>query len=1343
MAMMRTGFSLAVRLFNKKFLVMPVNTIFPEFVPDQLLTSDNLNEMFDYLDEQGRMTRSNLIGIGIVCGLQIKTPTAKNSITITKGVGVTSEGYLVQFGQDMVYNAYKSFNAVKEEYYTKFVNTSPNPKTQKFTLLELKPDITDGGTELSAIPGTLDQYIVLLFVELLKEQNKNCDPNSCDDKGIKTTVTIRPLLISKNELTLNTLIGSTGNPLSFSPFYALPEIRMPRYDVTNTSPVQSEDLLKAYTNVLSDTFLEKVESALKLAYDKFSSFLNTTGTNPFTGWKSSFAFLRNLTTKPQLLYLQYHYDLISDLLQAYDEFRKLGNAILSTCCPDPALFPRHLLLGEAVPIANMISSYRHYFIYSPLFEKKNLILEMRFLFSKMELMKNNVFVPPFVSMTDTPHGIRITPSVVSDVPLSNKSIPYYYKPVQLYPSWSFDKTLRGKANQNLSYHAPEMNGDDEFVNTPLKYDLEPFNFLRIEGHIGMQYPNVLKTINSLKTFFRLPIDVIALSTGDADLKNIAYSAVSCNIRDIQTSYEIIRREWEAIIGKMIEYLHDNQEAARSLLSDASVGSDVLGDYLILLNRAKTFMVTELQEFISKYDDFLVPVYEEVEKQSQQLRTALMDVINNEELDKERMTLAEDLVDHFDEVVLSCKKGGFRSIFQQFNSRLNEIYSNMFFSRFVEKNPGIQHKAGVMIGGTFIIVYHKKPPSTDLKGPFTINGVARTASGAPVSFGVAQVINSTTNTTVLLNITGAFTLSVNSLPAVVRVINTGVFPFKTGELLVSAPPTTAITVQVPSAPVAIVEPTNVFNSLQEGEVIADFYLPYICSSNCTPIQFVINEIANQGPTANAGPDQEFALPKNSAQLDGSASKDPENRSLKFSWVLVSGQTGVVFSDAAAMQPMVTGLTQPSDYIFELTVTDEQNASHTDQVIVKLMPEPNKAPTANTEGVIAITLPNDTITLRATANDPENKLMNFAWTKQSGPASFTFSNAAGQISNGETKETTVSNLVAGLYVFRITVTDDHNATGFAEVRVTVNPADNKKPIAVAGGPVDVQLPNSFVQLDGRASTDPEGKPISFLWEAIGNALPIFNPTSPQAIVHSIQTENDYSIRLTVADDIGQTGTDNCLIKARGKQRTACLSLGNIEEKFQKFTDGSSAAFLEFLVVYQTLGDEIRPFFEKLRNDGVTAKTVPEQLRIFAVADISVTDGGQVRKVDTITALTIWIGSLFEIYRDPAADNTLRFAMDLYNILVSLAMYISCIQRENVDAQKINTVGFFKLVHEQLASLPDNFIEKLGNAEILLLFTLKAAVEDEIFVIETRGEQVFKAPYYNTLKQIREDMNRLLGI
>ena len=51
--------------------MIPSKLLYPDFVPDQLLTSEDLNSLFGYLDEQGRLTRTNLIGVGIVCGLEI------------------------------------------------------------------------------------------------------------------------------------------------------------------------------------------------------------------------------------------------------------------------------------------------------------------------------------------------------------------------------------------------------------------------------------------------------------------------------------------------------------------------------------------------------------------------------------------------------------------------------------------------------------------------------------------------------------------------------------------------------------------------------------------------------------------------------------------------------------------------------------------------------------------------------------------------------------------------------------------------------------------------------------------------------------------------------------------------------------------------------------------------------------------------------------------------------------------------------------------------------------------------------------------------------------------------
>jgi len=57
-------------------------TIYPEFVADQILSSEHLNRLFGYLEEQERLTRANLIGIGIVCGLEVKINTAGSALVI-------------------------------------------------------------------------------------------------------------------------------------------------------------------------------------------------------------------------------------------------------------------------------------------------------------------------------------------------------------------------------------------------------------------------------------------------------------------------------------------------------------------------------------------------------------------------------------------------------------------------------------------------------------------------------------------------------------------------------------------------------------------------------------------------------------------------------------------------------------------------------------------------------------------------------------------------------------------------------------------------------------------------------------------------------------------------------------------------------------------------------------------------------------------------------------------------------------------------------------------------------------------------------------------------------------
>ena len=54
---------------------------YPVFEANQVLTNAHLNDLFEYLDEQTRLTRANLIGIGIVCGLEVHVRGAGHGAT--------------------------------------------------------------------------------------------------------------------------------------------------------------------------------------------------------------------------------------------------------------------------------------------------------------------------------------------------------------------------------------------------------------------------------------------------------------------------------------------------------------------------------------------------------------------------------------------------------------------------------------------------------------------------------------------------------------------------------------------------------------------------------------------------------------------------------------------------------------------------------------------------------------------------------------------------------------------------------------------------------------------------------------------------------------------------------------------------------------------------------------------------------------------------------------------------------------------------------------------------------------------------------------------------------------
>ncbi len=1251
--------------------MLPTQVNYPEFVPDQLLTSEHLNQLFGYLEEQGRLTRTNLIGIGIVCGLEVKTNAAGTELTIGKGCGVTSEGYLVSVPA-ITYSSSKPYNAVQERIYDRFVDGS---KTQRFDIYELKQAAVEEGT--TALNSTfLEDKVVLILVEILEEGAKNCNPNSCDDKGVNVTVTFRPLLISKSDA--ETL--GEGNTLPAA-MLALPGLKMRRYDVTGTNLKDTAAVFKAFGIILNQGFLKRVEEVFSQAYTTFFPLLpDLYNSNPFAGLAGKFKFLYDGTIdNEQLLNLQYYYDLFSDLLLAYAELQKNGSELISSCCPDSNLFPRHLLLDLAIADnTTPKSSYRHDFIPSPIIQGNSLLVKkLRSLFKRLVLLSGKFFTPPPVvggSVSEKRGGIdtniRITPSKLGEIPLSEKAIPFYYNvadgPDRLVDYWDYNKTNKDHADQNLSYRANEYNGGDEDVLQPLLYDLEPYNFLRIEGHLGKPYAGALRNILKIKQQHRLPFEVIALSTDVASLQkqvrelNRLSSASGlaerfegqempqCQFQDLESLYDTLGAELTCSLCKEMKYFYDLQGMGKlpepasrvpqvtllkkcapdflfttntlghdfevfyaSIKNQAYVGAEVflgaltnnfaaaattdnqskrtgLGLLYYIEKLSETIVEDlnkfDLREFNTRYSDLL--------KVASQIRTILRSQNRNEG----DFALAEDVADHLDALIFACKQAQFQTLHKDYLSRWVYIMMMQKFGYFLQTHPGIQHKAGVTVGGTFILVYHEGEPDTDadsflmtIEDVFSITGRGTVVSG--------RIERGEISNGDLIKISG---MGAEELQTTVTGLETGgkmLVQGKAGDtiglllrgtkktdvlrgMIVTKSSTVKINYDVITDIAAKKTITNkrlgylenVLNSLQykesgdglndlideisNGTIIADFYLPYLCYSDCPPVHYILPD------------EKEEPAEKINISIDPKEYCSADKTSFP---VTVSPQGGEVTGEG-----------------------------------VKIV---NGSPQFLPTGV----------------------------------------NLGGNLQ----KTVTITYTKDGQSVSADVVVFQTPKAGF-----TVIQDGNSNPITFSN---QSESASSFEWNFGDDETSTEKEPS-----------------------HTYKEEGTYTVVLTAINGTCQAKSKPVTVVIKEAAVSNCLPLAEIDKAYQALPQGLNpkvmAAFKDTFQRYQEVDD----FFKELKE--IASRPVTDHLKFFKERDI-------------VGSLPVWLNEVFVLKSETFI---IQPVFRLHSILTQLTLYIECIQKEDIGLAELDVTSILTLLNRQMKELSalaarapevyNEFVEKL---------------------------------------------------
>ncbi|HMB92795.1 MAG TPA: carboxypeptidase regulatory-like domain-containing protein [Rhodothermales bacterium] len=533
---------------------------YPHFVPNQVLTNTQLNQLRTYLDQQERLTRIRLVGKGIVCGLTWSID-GSNNITIHEGYGVTSDGYLIELEETTYTGAHPYIDPdVDADGVPEYDPWEKN--NQQIDITELIEDFVMGtedepGDAGPITAGTLQDQVLVLYLEQEDVDLKSCLVTECDNKGLNIRLNVKALLIPK-DVPLD-LCESTPSLIHIPRFHAgLLHIAGPPDQLDEVTTVAHVN--DTYRQIAQD-FELLLSTRIQDAFTQYGTFLDLDPTDIDALNKLS----DHLTGGPGSLN-QYHYDLVKDLAQAYNEFITCACELITDCCP-VSDFPRHLMLGAI----DREEGYRHIFMPSPVRNVMHADLEKVTKYFRRMLALVEHFDAALAN------DIRITPSHTELYDLGQRAVPYYYGlPPDLEDCWQ--PRFCCTATPLWSYHAAhvDVNG---YGNEALLYDYGRFSFMRIEGHVGQLWRDAHPDIVGLRTQHNLEFDLITLhliadaAPGGGGLPaNILAILLQIEIQMLQTPrIRQIKDLFEGVpdeAGELVDKVREALEASKVQLYEA-------------------------------------------------------------------------------------------------------------------------------------------------------------------------------------------------------------------------------------------------------------------------------------------------------------------------------------------------------------------------------------------------------------------------------------------------------------------------------------------------------------------------------------------------------------------------------------------------------------------------------------------------------------------------------------------------------------------------------------------------------------------------------------------------------
>lgn len=661
---------------------------YPFFEPNQVLTHGHLNRIVDFLDQQNRLTRICLIGMGIVCGLEGRWE--EECLLISEGCGITSDGFLIQT-EACKLKFYQSVNLPLEfmelennlELKTDFPNGLPF-----FELFDAEPSgLFEGLTQEFS-----HEKVLLILLECRTIKNDLC-LNDCDEKGSQLNYILRKFLVDVElarriiDISYNPTLeeggllfpGRSVENLFYDQF-AIPNLFLERFgyfrDAAGTSSSLSNiinfDIFSQRYFQITENVTERIhtvfENLIKVFSPVFSSFQITKAQQDellslIPVWQDE--------TGSHPYEIQYRYDHLCDLVLAYNEFIEVTSDLIADCPPQSFRFPKHLWLGQmGVESEYPLSIYRTPITQPPIFNgNHHRLAAAKTLFYRLFLLAQGFKVP--ANTFSGSMQLRITPSRINGAPLSSRAIPYYYENhLDLRKNWNPVKGRRGRWREVHSYYRPLDTGRPNLpFDDPLVYDLDSHDFLRIEGHLGKDYEDVVETLEFHKRQYNLAFDIVALKLGETYDGDLDFSCPEFDTQYHKLRIDLLCELEESLNELFPNGIPDEIDAVYSELRDA------------LTENLSHFVYSfETGEFRTGAIEFGI-VFEEFRNL----------VLN-------RIDTGHRCPFSLDQAV------PFEFLYNSYQTLLKETRRKLLFHGFADLHPGMEHKGGVPIGGTFILVY---------------------------------------------------------------------------------------------------------------------------------------------------------------------------------------------------------------------------------------------------------------------------------------------------------------------------------------------------------------------------------------------------------------------------------------------------------------------------------------------------------------------------------------------------------------------------------------------------------------------------------------------------------------